>query len=392
MKVRLNILYILIALLFLVSSCAKKMTVGFYDITQNQKNALEENIIPLVTDKKGRVQADFIILDENRPLQSQIKKNIDLVFAPNGRQVKNLSRISQKLSNETIQAMPSSMRQLAVDNNSVYALPIFLDHIEVAYSYDILNGELPPKTMTELISLAKSSLNSKNSGFYPIFCVGNETTEFFLFISTLTESYFGENAYLNLLETIKKEHDFDTILLTPLTKDNKTLNDVISILNDWKKKGLIHPSWQHASFSDLENFLEISYAPIIFISLNTHRKLPVRLIQNYVSSWVPIGSKRQNRSLIVPATMGIALSKKTLSNKINPAEILKYLVSEKEQGELSVKTGFAPVHANSEVRDSQAGDVRLWAASSNQILYSIEYAFLDPQKAEEFADFLRQKL
>lgn len=388
-------LYFLYAVLFagLIgwSSCSKKLTVAFYNIPDEQQQSLKETLSPLLTDKKGKITAAFTTLDKTQPLKKQVDTSVDLVFTYAGKQAEQLADISVKPSTEILNRMPTSMQVPGIKDKQFYAVPILVDHFEVLYLNKYIQAAKPPRSMDDFETFAK---NKKNDTSYAIICAGADNRELLLFISALTESFLGTEAYEKLLALIASgTADFNTILTAPLNDNKESLKTVITKINEWNTAGIIHPAWTQAAQTDIESLIEFFNLPAIFMSLSMHRRIPVSLVRLYTPSWVPTGrAPTATRSLVVPVLMGVALSDKKTAGGITPVGVLDYLTTPEGQKNIGTAMKLGPVHSTAEPHDTEANDARLWAASTSALLYSIEQAFIDPQKAAAFADFLRTYL
>jgi ABC-type glycerol-3-phosphate transport system substrate-binding protein len=359
--------------------------IAFYQVPKN----VEKVICDLAQNPAYAGKAKFRIweLDPEKSLESQIgktQKNFTLLFTYDGKAASSLAEKVTPPPADARNLMPTTMRQAGATNNTIYGLPILLDHFEIAYNWKMFQdaGQKNPETLDSLKASAKAI---KKPSVWPIVCAGGQDTDLLMLVGSLTETLGSTKDWEALTEALSEGKTFREILKeTPL---KKTLQELLQ----WRKEGLIHPEWYTMTDKDVLAFIENNYTGIIFMPLSTHRTIPASLLVKYNSIPMPPAGIHTERSFTLPVLLGIvsAAGKKD----IQAQSFLAHLVDAEAQARECMRTGLAPVNSTADAPDKQSNDVRFFAATATRILPDPgKAAFDSPQKKAEFARDIRSYL
>lgn len=358
------ILFITVLILTFVLIKSNIPCVGFYRLSSTQQKSIVDFLESTLQNTDGSPTKYGIINYSNDiPLKDQYKKNpCHILFTDNNIKAKNLSIDIQKKNNITIDkqiynGMPSTMLKIG-DN---YCIPILFDH------YEVLSKESFVMQYNSMILHAKARKTQTNG---TLVFAGNDTNQFFMLISAITESFYGEKAFYNLAKALDSQSPIEDIFNTKI-KDNITVANVFDNIINLKKQGILHSECFNMTEKDLINFIEKTTINMAFLPLSTHRKINYKTLSNYNSYFFPTNQKTISKSLIAPALVAIPLKNKKFSFEYTTQNILTKLTTPEVQFFLSQKTGLSPSSARAKTADKQASDARLWIASSSAALPNV---------------------
>ncbi len=325
---------------------SKKLFVAFYQIPAEMQAALRTEILL----KMPEDLVEFTLLDSAEKLPRNLKKKYSLLFTLNGCTVQELESSAKDIPSEFFSHLPTNIAATGTKNGRAFALPILLDHFEIDYYTSFQkNAHLEqPQNYADLLSyLAKVEKFAE----YPLFCPGRNDDSLLDMVSVLCESLNGAEKYLNIAEKVKIQ----------LNKDKTLAQELFPTLDELKRlqnAGLLHKHWYEGSIKDADFFMQEHLLGAQTMTLSTHRKKDLVYIKYYNSAVFPPDSDEPH-GIIAPELCAIFLN----SNG-NPQEILSFLITPEVQEQLSDLTGLAPVSSQGIAHDSQADDVRYWAAST----------------------------
>lgn len=384
---------ILIAIGFIVYSFARKPVVAFYGLRENQTEALKTQLT--AAPEKGKAQSfRWIELDSTKPLAGQIKnKRIDIIAAQNGTSLREIaSSLSKKrrgFSSDTLTGMTSSLRGSAAasEKKGVISLPLLTDHYEIDIDTKMLK-ETGIKTIATWDDIRKFAKASQKTVKFPVVFAGKDGAFFISFLGSLTESIDGTAKYNEAVKIVqditaaaeKSGSDVSaTVIAQALAGDESApFYHAVIFMESWVKAGLINPDSFNMSEKDVNAFMDMKLAPVVFMTLSHHRTVQPEAIERYASIYIPSSYPATNRSFTAPTVCLLALTNNRKALAAGTA-----LVTDKAQETLSRASGLAPVLAHCRTPDHQADDVRYWIAATNTPLAGFALdAFDDPQLAE----------
>ena len=406
MKLTKKAIYILIFSIILLS-CAiflsffiiaknKTPNVVFYGLEEKIVESIKETFLEegkkFFTKKDQRI--NFLVLDENLPLKRQLKKikNVVTVFSYNNNSQRDIADNAITYNSACYQLMPTSMRKVA--NKS---LSILLNHLEIAVDNRIY-VQIKNDKIYSLDALIEEGKNYLNENIYhTIFAaLGAEDKVLSYFLSAYIEARFGVdelNKINNYLAMNEDSLHFDTVIESEKLRNLKIVLDELKI---WKKEKLFHADWEHYVFNDFSVLMSAKKIAFCFMDLYNHRQFDYLTIKNYTDFFFPIGRAKgydtSSRSLIVPAVVATNFVTLNRDVSLECKKIVESFVNSENQAILTRKSGLAPVNSTSDTQDSQAYDVRLWAASADSLAMDMGGAFLDPKNRKEFFESIRRYL
>ena len=364
------------------------LKIAFYDIPDSVKNSLQKNI-QSIDNKKIK----FETLDKKKSLSKSAAKNYSIIFAPHSLSLKELAPLSahpeavtylpqniQKSTRTLERSTESGGVELTVSN---YALPVLLDHFELAV-YKTYRDQLSLKNPQTLKQFSDYLQNVKQNASYPLVVIGSDDKELWGFVSALCQSIYSADEYIELCDELYKAQ-----------KINSELPYKIRVILDEIKKmqhaELIHPTWTQLTVKDAERLMKEHHIGILATYLSTHRQLPYVLVKYYDATIFPQADVKSNFGVIIPEICAAAFYKNRGTLDERTQNILTHLVTAEMQAELSKETLLGPAASLGESSDSIADDVRFYAAASpaGPLMPMDSSSFTNPSQAHKYADMIR---
>ena len=323
----------------------KTVKIAFY-MLNDELCGLIKNIIP----HDDNIIVEYDVISEKAMDLKFIRQKYDMIFTWRGDVTDSLYDSAEEIPSKILENIPVVLRDKK-------CAQILLDHCELAYSTKLLNSiEMNvPETYTDFINSLSAA---KSQVFSPFFCNGAENRILVDFIGSQVLAKGGLGAYIQLIKIMRKENSLYSIIDVSLDENGFTLRSVLENIKGWPQMGYTHPLWYNGKGNDLKNFAEDGQIGVFFTLLSEHRKIPYNIIKNFESTFIPTNQNPQNYGVISPA-----VSCMLLSDNSNCKRFLAEFYKVDVQTELSNKTKLAPVHYRARAFDSQADDVRFWAAS-----------------------------
>lgn len=370
---------VILAILLILTATAKPL-IGFACLSEKDQQNIQQNIQTWAT--KNKLKFKYHIIEESSLFAPKKIQKLDLLITSSSKVPESLQTIMRQPDKEILNLMPNSMRALASNEKGQYGYPLLLDHFELAWNQKLLasTGSSQVKTISDILA-AGNKIKTKTT--WPLILAGSDDHILCGFIGSLTESFYGQNAWKTIQTACKTTNPQELVLQSPL-------KDILDSLITWRAQGILHPEWFRMSKKDVEYFMETNQALFVCMYLSDHRQIPQKIIEKYDSSFMPSLSGSANRAFTMPAITVYQPNKRP--HKAITALSL-YLARSEAQKTLSGQTGLAPTNAQCETSDKQASDVRLWAAASNAILPSIDNAwYSSPKDTTTLANSIRQYL
>jgi hypothetical protein len=297
-------------------------------------------------------------LDSTKPIPKSSLGKYHLLFAWNnsfGEEFETIAQKSQSPSDIQYLQMPDSIAQAGIHDGKRYALPLLINHYELAfYQMPRKKENIPlPRTLHEFetyLSLIKKDVH------YPFVCAGGEDESMLALISALAESTGGAPAVEQLRTEINSSKHIADILDIRLAQD-ATLRTVLDRIRTWQQRKLIHPLWYEAHDTDLTSYIQNKETGAVFMTLSNHRKYDSKII-NYYDTIRFVPAVPGDHALIAPVLCAIVFK-----NTAGEENALARLVAPAVQEKLSQTSQLAPVSSRAAAHDMQADNVRFWAAS-----------------------------
>lgn len=372
----------IIATALLVLPAIRKPVIAYYGLP----DTVREAITALADDPalSGKTKFGIVVLDGSKPLADQIggkNPRVDVVFAYDGAAAAAAAGKAIVPSEQIRLLMPTAIRGTGTRFGTGYALPLLLDHFEVAYDKEAFarQGSGDPKTLDALLAVARKTAQP---GMWPIVCAGGNDRDLLLLVGALADAKYGPEARSRIVTDLREKGDLKSAVT------NAELRGTLDALVEWRKTGLLHPEWFRMKDADLMAYMENEYASVALMPFATHRAIPLKTISRFSSIPLPPSKPNTPRELAAPVVVGM-LPEYRRPNA-DATGFLYRLAREEGQTVLSAKTGLAPVNSIVPAQDIQAADVRFWVASSNgPVPDPASAAFDDPAKVAETARDIR---
>lgn len=352
---------------------SKTIKVAFYGVDQRAQSAIQLEI-----DKMSLPRVRYYVLDAKAPLPKNVHKKYTMLFANNSF---DLNSRAQKLvpANESLfEFLPTSIRKATAYGNGHYALPLLLDHFEIAY-YQISESKLGlsrPKSYGELLRYLEAL---KGNVEMPLVCAGAEDKDLFGFVSAMAQLLYGAEDYKKTVAVLRESSNLNKANLP------EEITRVLDEIKALQQKELLFPKWTRTSKKDIDYFMQERKIGAVAMLLSQRRDIEYNLVKYYDSDCFPRYDASVERGIVAPQLVAVLLK-----NKKDSSLILGHLVSSDVQAALSNQSFLAPVASRAEAYDRQADDVRFWAAScAAGPLNSIEQ---ECESAEERRHLLAQKI
>ncbi|MFW6364306.1 MAG: hypothetical protein ACOC0D_10715 [Spirochaeta sp.] len=358
--------------------------IGIQGLDEQQSTALIEYVS---SESEGfGTQVEVLLQQDSQP-----RRSADIIFQP-----KNHSLISNpqdyvRLESEALGAIPRSISQTGVIGDRQIALPIALDHVELAFRRDLFasNGLPVQERVLQLADLEAVLNRLAEPRFYPLAVAGGNDEALLDLISVLVLSLGGVERYQTLVQLMESP-TLPEDLLTIDLGNGWILNNTLQLLEQWEDQGILHPEWAAFSSSDVLEFAQRQLTAAVIMRLSTHRTWPVQVLRRWQSSPFPFADPaKAGTGLIVPTL--VAAVPKNAARADEAAGIIPGFVGKGFQDSAVQSWRLAPVHSTAQALDRESGDLRFWAAASRELLPPLSHA-LSPEGAAELVAQLRVAL
>ncbi|MBO4547430.1 MAG: hypothetical protein J5700_07635, partial [Treponema sp.] len=123
--------------LFLVAKInLNTVRVAFYGVDQRTEASVKSQI-----DKMNLRRVRYYDLDANVPLPNKVQKNYSILIAKNSFELNSRAEFFVPVNENLFEALPISIRKATVYGQKHYAIPLLLDHFEIAY-YEVSQKKL----------------------------------------------------------------------------------------------------------------------------------------------------------------------------------------------------------------------------------------------------------
>lgn len=292
------------------------------------------------------------------------------------------------LTPPSLDQAPSAMARLglATDGSKRLALPIALDHVELAFRRDLFAaaGLNVDDRILALAELEKVLQPLAAKDFYPLLIAGGDDQALLDAISVLVLATTGPEALKELSRQAAASQDPQALPRASASAP------ALEKLHQWGQSQILHPDWLVLKSSDVKSIASLRISAAVIMRLSEHRRWPVASLKDWQSSPFPPADPAQASAGLLAPALFVSMT----SAGRNPASLeaaLDRLLQGEFQGSAVQGWGLAPVHASAPVLDREAGDLRYWAAASRQILPSLADV-LPPQQAAALAAAYRLTL
>jgi hypothetical protein len=328
---------------------------------------------------------DALLAEQNSPARKS--QELLFLYTWGNSELSAISDDFMDLTSPFLELLPRAQRRIGQINQGQVALPLVLDHVELAFRRDYFADEgLMVEDRIETLEQAEQVwLSLKSESFFPLMVAGREQQDFLDLVSVLALSQGGFNGYSKLSTELRTSNRASGKLEEFLSMETKALlESVAQRLGFWQSEGILHPEWINFSKADVLRFMETRLTSSVVMRLSTHRTMTPQQLRFWQSSAFPFTAEQytlRSGGLIAPAMVISARS--DLPGSEAALERLPGLLEEPLQDRLGRLTGLAPVNSTVRTVDREADDLRYWAAASGGVLPSIA-DILMKEKATEF--------
>ncbi|MBR5966727.1 MAG: hypothetical protein IK015_11490 [Treponema sp.] len=320
--------------------------IAFYGVDQRTENSVKAQIDKM---KLGRVR--YYDLDFGAALPKNIQKKYSILIAKNSFELNSRAESFVPVNENLFEALPISIRKATVYGQKHYALPLLLDHFEIAY-YQISEKKLGlerPRTYGALLRYLEAL---KQGVEIPLVCAGANDTELFGFVSAMAELLYGAEDYKKAVAVLRESSN--------MNKDNlpEAIARVLDEIKALQERELLFSKWTKTSEKDISFFMQERKIGAVAMLLSKRRDIEYNLIKYYDSEYFPKYDNSVEHGVIAPQTVAVLLK-----DKKQASLVLGQLTSSEIQADLSNGSFLAPVASRAEAYDRQADDIRFWAAS-----------------------------
>lgn len=349
----------------------KKNTIAIWGLENPQSLAVKSEIEKI--SKEQNLALEVQILDGEKSLSSQLllQPKILAVITTKGYGTETAEHKASKksaLPADFTFEMTSSMRAAAkiTENargeNEISVIPLLSDNLEIDISTQAFRTS-GMKAISTWSDIENFSRIQKRKIEFPLVFAGADGKFFLDLLGGLAEAFDGQDSYKKAREVLKNaaEKRFNAAKIADELAENPDSPLITSVRNlkNWQKNGLLNPSTFALSKKDVNAFVSNGLASGFFMSLSDHRNFGSK-ISNYSSIYLPSENNAAARFFTSATVCAVPLKKSKSVEKL-----VKTLVSQEGQENLSRATGLAPVLAHCRTPDKQADDVRYWIAATN---------------------------
>lgn len=294
-----------------------------------------------------------------------------------------------------------SLRAADERDGAPMAMPLFLDHFELAWHRDRLSslGLEGISTIDELEQALASwtayrqrTRNTVEKSTYAFIFAGGDDESLLLLLSAMCVSEGGLSAYNAVSKSLAAGTALDVLsgMAIGVSADGKplTFGALLDRLASWSKRGYMHPEWYALHDKDIRSMIEGDGAFISAQLLSFHRTIEYNAITRFSSGRFPLFGAYPDGALVAPLTIALV----TASRRRAPRafELVRTLTDVATAREAAGTAGRSTTLAAATAPDIQAADALSFAASSPAVVSGwYRDAFADEQKAHEFAALAR---
>lgn len=265
--------------------------------------------------------------------------------------------------------MPRSTRSVGLDETGArLALPIAIDHVELAFRRDLFasKGLLVDDRILSFSDLDEVLARFVAKDFYPLLLAGGEDRALLDVVAAMVLSTGGLEAYDSMTQLLLG-FDWNDDVGKVLIEGGPYLAETLDILRRWKAQGILHPEWLSFKASDVRAIAELRLSAACVMRLSEHRLWPVGYLRNWQSSPFPFKDPLAAGSALLAPVLSVSLPYDgRFYKKLEP--LVSALSNEQFQESVVQDWGLAPAHSSVTTLDREASDLRFWAAASRRLV------------------------
>lgn len=397
-----SVIILIFLLLFLILYfVSRKPVAAFYGIPESTQNGITAVLQQTHTRRNKRsLPYEIVTLNDAVDLKTALKsaKKPDILFINNGLNADYAVSISaaKKTGFDTgiLDGMTTSIKNSAPSAKGlITGVPLLIDNYEVDVQLESFTKS-GVGSVTVWNDITKLAGKVRTNSVIPILFPAENDESLINLFGALVESTSGVHAWNSMVQKLiaLSESGNTTFsaygeLVNQMNQPDGELFGAVSLIQSWKKDGLIPNNISQISFKDITAYMSANLTPIAFMTLSQHRTIEYKTISKFSSIYYPSVNSDAERYFTAPVILAVPLSKdKVAHNSVR-------LLSNSMQTQLCSRTGLAPVQANCSTPDKQSDDVRYWVAASNKPLPTLsDAAFTKKTERNAFASALRALL
>jgi hypothetical protein len=284
------------------------------------------------------------------------------------------------------------------------AMPLFLDHFELAWNRDRFSS-LGFQTMDSLDDMERAlaswtayrhvTRNALEKSTYAFVFAGGDDESLLLLLSALCVSERGLSAYNAVTRSLVAGTPLDAledmVIGTSIDGRPLTFGAILARLASWNGKGYMHPEWYALQDKDIKSMMEGNVAFMSAQLLSFHRGVDYNAITRFSTGRFPVMPAVMDRAIVAPLTIAIVTASRGRTRKA--LDLIRAMTDAATAREAASTSGRSTTIAAATAPDIQAAAALSFAAASSTVVSGwYRDAFADEEKAHQFAAEVRARL
>lgn len=327
----------------------------------------------------------------------------DMVVMRAGMAVRTESLKAVAMPDDIMARTVPSLRRAVETNGVSLAMPLFLDHFELAWNRERFSAldlgsigsiEDMERALTAWTTYRQKTRNSLERSTYAFAFAGGDDESLLLMVSALCISEGGLSAYNAITRSLVAGTSLDILAGTVIgtSKDGKplTFGSILDRLSSWSRKGYMHPEWFALKDKDIKSMIEGNVAFMSAQLLSFHRTVEYNAIARYSTGRFPAAASTMDRALVAPLTIAIVTASRGRTPRA--LDLVRAMTDAATAREAASTSGRSTTIAAATAPDIQAADALSYAAASQAVVSGwYRDAFADEADAARFAAAVRER-
>jgi len=311
---------------------------------------------------------------------------------------------SAPLPSSLLESTVPSLRRSVASGGGYVAMPIFLDHYELAWDTDRLSSlgfsgvsslSGMERAMRAWTDRARGTSDIRERTSTAFIAAGGDDENLLLLLSALCVAEGGPGAYRAVSEALMSGTGLAGLegMVIALDTEGKaiTFGALLDRLSAWRRAGYMHPEWTSFTEGDVRSFMENGQALMSAHTLSFHRSVDYKAISRYSSGRFPGSGDASGTAIVAPLTLAAIVGKPSRMER--SMAMMRALANPAAAREAAIVTGRATTLAASPAPDVQAADALAFAAAADTVVAGwYRDAFRDATGAHRFAEEVRNAL
>jgi len=207
---------------------------------------------------------------------------------------------SAPLPSSLLESTVPSLRRSVASGGGYVAMPIFLDHYELAWDTDRLSSlgfsgvsslSGMERAMRAWTDRARGTSDIRERTSTAFIAAGGDDENLLLLLSALCVAEGGPGAYRAVSEALMSGTGLAGLegMVIALDTEGKaiTFGALLDRLSAWRRAGYMHPEWTSFTEGDVRSFMENGQALMSAHTLSFHRSVDYKAISRYSSGRFP---------------------------------------------------------------------------------------------------------